>query len=189
MDGETTMNTLTKVLATREAGQVVRCHTVPRVPYYDVAQHTFGALNLLLLLHPGPSVDLIKAVQWHDVAERWTGDVPATAKWGNPALGEFLAERETDVLTRLELSVSLGEEDTRWLKAVDILDLWLWGRENLEPEHDLTRNCVGYIHSMHAGGRFPPAAFTFFQEECEFHPGRTLSSVFSRVLSPWTTKG
>lgn len=120
---------LVQLLATREGGGVRRCHIVPGNSQYNVAQHTYGAVSLLLLLHPDPSVDLIKAVQWHDVGERWLGDLPATAKWENPALGEVYEAAEEEILDRLGLMPDLTEEDRRWLKAVDTLELWLWCRE------------------------------------------------------------
>lgn len=124
------MNDVIRLLATREGGGVRRCHIIPGNSQYNVAQHTYGAVSLLLLLHPDPSVDLIKAVQWHDVAERWLGDLPATAKWENPTLGKVYEAAEDHILDRLDLTPDrMTLEDTQWLRAVDTLELWLWCRE------------------------------------------------------------
>lgn len=120
---------LTRLAATREAGTVRRCHIVPHHGQYNIAQHSYGAVSLLLLLHPKPSLKLIKAVQWHDVAERWLGDVPAPAKWDNTELGEVYERAETELLKRLGLFPELTELEQAWLKAVDTLELWLWCRE------------------------------------------------------------
>lgn len=120
---------LTRIAATREAGTVRRCHIVPHHGQYNIAQHSYGAVSLLLLLHPHPSLNLIKAVQWHDVAERWLGDIPAPAKWTHTELGEAYERAEEELLKRLGLFGELTDLEVAWLKAVDTLELWLWCRE------------------------------------------------------------
>ena len=120
---------LTRLAATREAGTVRRCHIVPHHGQYNIAQHSYGAVSLLLLLHPNPSLTLIKAVQWHDVAERWLGDIPAPAKWTHAELGEAYERAEEELLKCLGLFGELTDLEVAWLKAVDTLELWLWCRE------------------------------------------------------------
>jgi hypothetical protein len=158
------MNSEKQVQATREGGRVQRCHVVDHKGLYDVAQHTFGALNLLLLLHPQPSLQLIKAVQWHDVAERWTGDVPATAKWMSPRLREALQTLEVPLMKRFGLHVDITREEQDWLAAVDILELWLWAREHQEESHpkQLMGSCVRAITSLHVQNSFPREAWDFY---------------------------
>lgn len=119
----------TRIQATREAGTVRRCHIVPHHGQYNIAQHSYGAVSLLLLLNPEPSLNLIKAVQWHDAGERWLGDMPAPAKWDNFDLGQVYEAAERRVLDAIGLLPELTREEEHWLKAVDTLDLWLWCRE------------------------------------------------------------
>lgn len=52
---------LTRIAATREAGTVRRCHIVPHQGQYNIAQHSYGAVSLLLLLHPHPSLKIGRA--------------------------------------------------------------------------------------------------------------------------------
>lgn len=120
-----------QVIAAREAGHVERCHTVPHRAGYSVGRHSYDALSLLLLLHPEPSVRLIKAVLWHDAAERWVGDLPTTVKWSYPALCTAYENAERSELQRhlppaAEALNSLFEQDLIWLDAVDKIELWLW---------------------------------------------------------------
>lgn len=119
---------LTRIAATREAGTVRRCHIVPHHGQYNIAQHSYGAVSLLLLLHPHPSMNLVKAVLWHDCAERFVGDMPAPAKWLSQALGEEYekAEREAQVASGLVLP-ELTEEEQNWL--TDRVELLLWAEE------------------------------------------------------------
>ena len=69
-----------QVRAARESVAVRRAHIMYTARHYDIAQHCYNMAAMLMLLHPNPSAELIKAVLFHDVAERWTGDMPATAK-------------------------------------------------------------------------------------------------------------
>lgn len=126
------MNLIDRVLAVREGGQTVRAHIMPYVGTYNVAIHSFNALNLLLLLYPGdPPVRLIKAIQWHDVAERWTGDVPATAKWASSSLKMELDILEIKINRKLGIDILLTGDEEDWLHAVDLLELFIWSKEQL----------------------------------------------------------
>lgn len=159
------MNNAIRVQATREAGAVQRFHVARHTHNYDVAQHTFGAVNLLLILHPNPSIELVRAVMWHDVAERWTGDIPATAKWMSEELKAGSDRLEARILGHLGLEQKLNEEEERWLKAVDTLDAWLWCRENSSDPHvdRIGDTYTNYIWKLIKDEKLPTAANFFFQ--------------------------
>lgn len=111
----------------REGGNVRRCHTVPHQGEYTNGKHSYDAVNLLLVLHPDPSVNLIKAVLWHDCAERFVGDMPSVVGKYNPELYKqyLVTEEKVQQLTELELP-KLTPEEANWLLAVDKLELWMW---------------------------------------------------------------
>ena len=119
-----------KIVAMREAGNVERCHVAPHIGSYTVGKHSYDAVSLLLLLHPDPTVRLIRAVQWHDSAERWVGDMPATAKWVNPELGTQYELCETSVMNKVDVVAGdlarLTDEERDWLNAVDKFELYMW---------------------------------------------------------------
>lgn len=124
-----------EVRALREAGNVARCHTIPSSPY-SVGHHSWGALTLLLLLAPAPSVGLVKVVAWHDAPERWAGDLPAPARWGSAELDATYAAVEERITARAFPALAealrlLSEDDLRWLRLVDSLDFILWAREEM----------------------------------------------------------
>lgn len=78
-------------------------------------------------LHPAPSADLLKAITFHDSAERWVGDVPAPSKWWIvPEMRMTLDTAEERILRGLEVLVQLSREDQGWLKALDLLELYLF---------------------------------------------------------------
>lgn len=130
------MNLIKKSLALREGGQTQRCHTMQYIGPYNVAIHSYNALSLLLLLYPTkpPSVNLIKAVLWHDVPERWTGDVPSPAKIASITLKEALKRIEYRILYKLgmaEIFHNLTLEEEQWLNGVDLLELFMWTQEQV----------------------------------------------------------
>jgi len=148
-----------QLMAVREAGAVKRCHILPHIGHYDVAQHCYGAVSLLLLLHKEPSHNLIQAVLWHDVAERWLGDLPATAKWDHRLLGRVYEVAETEILRGLGLNVELTAEEAAWLKTVDLLELWLWSREQRSmgngATHKLEKTCEDALDGLKVSGTMP----------------------------------
>lgn len=72
-------NRFDETLSLRASGHVRRWHTIRTITQQTVAEHSGQALTLLLQLHPDPSFNLIRALLWHDSAERVVGDVPSPA--------------------------------------------------------------------------------------------------------------
>lgn len=158
-----------RVKATREGGEVERCHGTPHVGAYTVGQHTFGAVSLLLLLHPAPTIELVKMVQWHDVAERWLGDVPSPAKLVGPDFARLYGLAEERLLFQLglvPLAADCADADLNWVRAVDIIELWLWTGEQLRfGNGNVTRMrvaCEEVIARLRVDGRLPEPAAAFY---------------------------
>ena len=126
------LKTIHKVRAVREGGGTKRTHTTPHHGSYSVAEHSWNVASLLAILHPDPSKELILAGLWHDVHERWTGDMPAPIKWclGKVAKDEF-KRLEISIEENLEIDVALSTDDIKWLKACDMLEFWLWCKDQI----------------------------------------------------------
>lgn len=129
----------------REAGNVKRCHTLPIQGEYTVATHSYHAVNLLLVLHPLPSIELIKAVLWHDVAERWLGDTPAPAKWLDEKLKNIIESHEHEMLCKLGLSTLLSPNDEVWLKNIDGLEFLMFCEDQRAMGNRHTVNALNGI--------------------------------------------
>jgi 5'-deoxynucleotidase YfbR-like HD superfamily hydrolase len=110
----------------REGGGVKRHHTYKMVGEDTVGNHTFNMLNLLLVFQPDASSNLIKAVLWHDIAERFVGDTPSPVKKNFPAIKEALRQAEEVVNERLGIKVELTPEEDSWLHGVDKLEYFIW---------------------------------------------------------------
>lgn len=140
------LNDARRIIAAREGGAVRRCHVAFPNVHHDVAQHCYGVVSILMILHPEPSLNLIKACLWHDVAERWTGDVPSTAKDCDEALRERLDALEHAINDALGFSFELSEVESLWLKFCDLLDLALWCRtQMLEDQNTRAQYWYGSI--------------------------------------------
>lgn len=129
------------IQALREAGHVKRGHNLRFIGHYDVAQHSWQATMLLYCFHPNPSPALIKAVMFHDVGERYVGDLPAPAKFASEQLAEIHGDLELKALEVLGARVELTDEEAVWAKAVDCLELLLWCEDQLNMGNRHVVNC------------------------------------------------
>jgi len=134
----TLANKTTRLIALREAASVMRCHTMRAHHRPSIADHCYNMVNMLLVLHPDPPINLVKACMWHDVPERWLGDMPAPTKWRV----EGFEKMESHVLSALQLGFSLSEEDQRWLQGLDMTEILLWAKEELSLGNQNVGNLV-----------------------------------------------
>ena len=122
---------LTKVLAIREASMIERGHIIPHHGTYSNGFHQYNATAMLLVLHPEPSHRLIRAIMFHDVAERFVGDTPYTAKQTFPYLKESLQGAESSVDHILGINETLSLPEQQWLVALDMLEFFMWCNDQI----------------------------------------------------------
>jgi 5'-deoxynucleotidase YfbR-like HD superfamily hydrolase len=112
--------------AMRAGNSVTRWHTRRMHKYETVGEHTANVLALVYALcgSENPSHELIGATLMHDIAEQWTGDVPATAKWFMPKLKENLDALEEAMLKENMLQIpEITDDEKVILKWADMLEL------------------------------------------------------------------
>lgn len=148
----------------REGGAVERAHTLPHHGSYSVGKHSFDAVNLLLVLHPNPSMNLVKAILWHDVAERYTGDIPATAKWSDGELAKRLQLLEQRIERVLGIDIHLTPEERCWLKAVDRIELLLWAKDQLAMGNQNAMALVGNLAVWFGTNEIPKECVDFVSQ-------------------------
>lgn len=115
------------------AGGVQRYHANPGMARLGQtnADHQGRCVQLLLALHPAPSVALIWAVAHHDVGERWAGDLPAPFKRAQPEIAAAHAEAEMEFAAQAmgwRVLDDLSPEDRRWLALIDGLEAYAFMR-------------------------------------------------------------
>jgi 5'-deoxynucleotidase YfbR-like HD superfamily hydrolase len=109
-----------------DAGSVTRFHTKRVIKSQTIADHSWGVALIALEIAHDPSIELVKAVLYHDLAESVTGDTPATAKWVSNDLKTSLQKLEDNFNKRLGLQTQLSEEEEEVLKWADMIELIMY---------------------------------------------------------------
>ena len=162
------MNKQTLSKAVREAGMIDRVHTVPHHGSYTNANHQHNCLSLLFILYPAgaPSFNLIQAMHWHDTAERWTGDLPGPLKYTFPELSDLVDVVENRCFEYLGIVVDLDEDEYKWLRAIDKIELWLWSADQITMGNQNAVEIQRTLYDLFMTGTIPlPAACLAFVRE------------------------
>lgn len=118
------------------AGATRRWHTNPRLcgTVDRVDGHGARVARLILLLHPAPSLELVRAALIHDDGEGAVGDMPGPAKDANPEFTAMLDQLEQSARARIwGDDCALSADDVRWLKFCDRLDAFMWAQFHGAP--------------------------------------------------------
>lgn len=114
-----------------DAGSVLRYHTTRTIQQQTVADHS-GRVAKLLAVNFNVSCELLRAALVHDVAEVYTGDIPATFKWAAEDVAKQIAEWEHKIDETLGIAVSLTETERRVLKLCDLGELCLFAMSEVK---------------------------------------------------------
>ena len=97
--------------AALHAGKIQRFHMTPNHRSQTVGEHSYGVAMWVHFLYNGdpPALALIVALT-HDMAELYTGDMPAQVKWEFPALAKLLEHAEYTAMSRNHLCYSYVSE-------------------------------------------------------------------------------
>lgn len=115
---------LNKIL---RGGYCTRWHANPDMAHIreTLAEHHARVAQIILALHPSPSLRLIDAALHHDAGEPAVGDVPWPVKRDNPELATMLDKAEAQERERIGCNVDLDAKDTAWIKLADRLAGWM----------------------------------------------------------------
>lgn len=162
------MNNHERILYTRQAGYVDRCHTHRIIGTYTVAQHSFNMLTLLKILHPNPSQNLIWKIIGHDLPELWTGDIPHTVKQLSNSIKEELEIFENNIFTIIGFESDIDNEEEKWLKGLDMLELFLFCYEQEKLGNKSLKNLMDRIYDN-------------FNKYNEYYPLEVINYFFSHT--------
>lgn len=109
-----------QILFILKGGEVSRYHTIRTLQEETVAAHSFGVAWFVYMLRPSSCATLIMAALAHDLAEQYTGDLPAPSK-RELGIGRQFGEFEDRLLRAQGLSFELDAEQSRILKLADCL--------------------------------------------------------------------
>ncbi|HEY0213731.1 MAG TPA: hypothetical protein VGC40_09115 [Paenirhodobacter sp.] len=102
-------------------GDCTRWHANPDLADIreTLAEHHARVAQILLAIHPAPSLALIDAALHHDAGEPKCGDLPAPFKRENPEIARAHTDFEVRELVRLGVAPGISERDEAWLKMAD----------------------------------------------------------------------
>lgn len=111
------------------SGSVRRYHANPWLAMLGQtnADHQGRVVQLILMLHPSPSIALLRAAAFHDAGEVVAGDLPGPFKRANVLLAELHHQAEAVALAEMGLAGiydDLTVADAEWLQLVDRLEAW-----------------------------------------------------------------
>lgn len=121
-----------KIKFAREGARVERTHASPGIGSHSVGMHSFNMLTLLLILKPDANGKLIRAVIQHDIPERITGDMPHPAKKAgvqNDDRQKLIESYLNELVFGYDAHSDLGEVDQMWLSGLDMLEFYLYCRD------------------------------------------------------------
>lgn len=114
------------------AGFTRRWHVNPVMSAIEdrVDAHSGRVVRILIMMHPDPSIELLKAAATHDDGEFRTGDISWKYKRTMSADAKAALELE-EAHERAEIwgtdwAFHLGDLDQDWLRFADLLDAFMW---------------------------------------------------------------
>ena len=119
------MNSLDNLFEVVRGGTIKRYHTLETIGEQSVGAHSWGVAIILQYLEPNVSKIAILKALTHDVAELYTGDIPAPVKWDNPDLIKSLKSIELAYEKKLNIDYSsvLGKKEALLFKKADMFEL------------------------------------------------------------------
>ena len=151
---KTGMNDLFNMI---RGGAIKRYHTLEIIGEQSVASHSWGVAIILQFLAPNVSKQAILRALTHDVAELFTGDVPAPVKWDNPDLVEVLKRIEDKYESDIGIEYELTPQEIALGKQADMFELLVFcvrqrrlGNTNM---NEVFSNGVEYLASINLNSR------------------------------------
>lgn len=123
-----------------EGGAIARYHMKPTIKVQNIGQHSWRMAAALQVLWPDARAELIRAVLFHDVSERVTGDLPSPVKWHNPALRIELNKITTEEETRLGIRFALVPEEQSVLRFLDLYEGCMFCCDEMEMGNRRMKN-------------------------------------------------
>lgn len=168
---------LDKIKLARESAEVRRFHTSRVISEQTIAQHTFNMLSMLRILYPDAPPSLFWAIHEHDIPERYTGDVPSTAKWAglmNKSIVDRLERQINAILFGCSATEMLDEEELKWLNGLDLLELICFCKDQIT---------IGNV----ALQKMYERATLFMKENTSKYPTEIIDMLYQIDQSEWTT--
>jgi 5'-deoxynucleotidase YfbR-like HD superfamily hydrolase len=116
------------------------CNTVMGRLLQTNADHQWGVVTIILMLHPNPSRSLLRAAHFHDGGEKWAGDLSGPFKTAH----RDFADQHQIIERRIALEKGLPniwerltDEEERWLHFADKYESYWLMHKHGQPWRDM----------------------------------------------------
>lgn len=148
-----------RIMMLRDCAAVKRSHTCRTLIDHTLASHSHGVAMLVLEVYRyaeystvGPSANILAASLVHDLSERVSGDMPATAKWANPKLKAELNVVSMAWENKHSMRFELSLVEQQVLKWCDLMEFGLTMIEERKYGNtfvdEYLRNCLEGFKSL-----------------------------------------
>ena len=104
------------------------------------------------------------AIMFHDLPERWTGDMPACAKSEDAEFAKRMAVIEARINKKMGWNVELTEGERVWIKTLDKLEMLLWCHDQLALGNNNVLTITGILARWFAFNRVPQEVVDFLTD-------------------------
>ena len=160
---------LQRILLAIEGGRVERCHCFPTNSRPTVGLHTFNAVSMLLILCPDPTINMIKALQFHDMAERFLGDMPSPVKQKEKSLCFHYEKIENFILIEYGMYPKLDEREQMWVRAMDLLEFLMFIKHELNLGNKYAQQRYDRICAYIEKTKMPLPVVEFYMNNLRLH--------------------
>ena len=125
---------MTNVVRTWDAGRVKRFHTKQTLQEQNIADHSWGVVQLLLHFWPNSRKEVMIAALDHDLPELITGDIPGGLKRDHPEISQLFDKLDQEYLKTefYREEIKLEEYEKIRLKFVDLMELFIFSSREIE---------------------------------------------------------
>lgn len=123
------MNNSERLAAIYTSGNTRRWHAEDIIGEQRVSSHTWGMTAIVLILHPDPSADLLRAITFHDAPEVFSGDIPFFARKAHEGLAagdREIGDRWFDAMLPGGDPRTLTDEEKWWLSFADAAEAYFF---------------------------------------------------------------
>lgn len=172
---------LQKVALARRAGRVSRFHTQYLMRPENIAEHTYGVMNLLVMMTGGQlTANLLINALYHDGGEYLSGDVPSPVKKRVEGLRGAINDIE-DLGTQATIGdlPPLTEWEYKLLKVADNLD----GMLKCIEERAMGNYTIaeGYGDGRSVGGNY----CAYLETQLEELGGGPIAALVQEAITKW----
>ena len=164
------LTTAERIKFIREAADVQRLHVIRTIGEYSNGHHSFNMLAMLRLFWPEAPISLVWAILEHDIPERLIGDIPSPSIHNVLSNSkEAISNEEFSVLDMVfgdQHFVGLAPELMKWLKALDLFELYLYIRDQMKMGNQNVSEIRQRIEEriMNNPHDYPPQVLNAFYE-------------------------